>query len=63
MKEKWEEVDIALQSDKNLLQLMKETKFDRMKKDNNLIEASSLRRKTFNLVAEEWRDKVNRGRR
>ena len=44
---------------------MKETKekFDRMKKNSNLIEASSLRRTTINLAAVDWRDKVNQDRR
>ena len=44
---------------------MKETKekFDRMKKNSNIIEASSLRRTTINLAAVDWRDKVNQDRR
>ena len=65
MKENWEELGIALKSDKYILQLMKETKqkFDRMKKNGNLIEASSLRKTTFNLAAVDWRDKVNQDRR
>ena len=47
------ELGIALQSDKNILQLMKKTKqkFDKMKMSGNLIEASSLSRTTFNLAA------------
>ena len=65
MKENWEELGIALKSDKYILQLMKETKqkFDRMKKNGNLIGASSLRKTTFNLAAVDWRDKVNQDRR
>ena len=61
LKENWEEVGIALQSDKNILQMMKKTKqkFDKMKISGNLIEASSLSRTTFNLAAADWRDKVN----
>ena len=59
------ELGIALQSDKNILQLMKKTKqkFDKMKMSGNLIEASSLSRTTFNLAAADWRDKVNQDRR
>ena len=55
MKENWEELGIALKSDKYILQVMKETKqnFNRMKKNGNLIEASSLRKTTFNLAAVE----------
>merc|ERR1719234_1661795 len=34
-----------------------------MKKNSNLIEASSLRRTTINLAAVDWRDKVNQDRR
>ena len=65
MKENWEELGIALKSDKYILQVMKETKqkFNRMKKNGNLIEASSLRKTTFNLAAVDWRDKVNQDRR
>ena len=65
MKENWEELGIALKSDKYILQLMKETKqkFDRMKKNGNLIEASSLRKTTFNLAAVDWRDIVNQDQR
>jgi len=65
LKENWMELGIALQSDKNILQLMKKTKqkFDKMKMSGNLIEASSLSRTTFNLAAADWRDKVNQDRR
>ena len=54
-----------MQSDKNILQMMKKTKqkFDKMKISGNLIEASSLSRTTFNLAAADWRDKVNQDRR
>ena len=59
------ELGIALQSDKNILQLMKKTKqkFDKMKMSGNLIEASSLSRTTFNIAAADLRDKVNQDRR
>ena len=54
-----------MQSDKNILRMMKGTKqkFDKMKKNGNLIEASALSRTTFNLAAPDWRDKVNQDRR
>ena len=50
-----------MQSDKNILHMMKKSKqkFD----SGNLIEASSLSRTTFNLAAADWRDKVNQDRR
>ena len=54
-----------MQSDKNILQMMKKTKqkFDKMKISGNLIEASTQIRTTIKLAAADSRDKVNQERR
>ena len=68
--ENWLKIEVELKSDKHIVEKMKDTKqkFDKVKNNKKLSMekmgevVSSLTRTTFNLAAEDWRQKVKQDR-